>query len=406
MKNEIFKVYQNKKVLITGNTGFKGSWMSLWLLKLGANVTGYSLEPPTTPSIYEKLRLSEKVKQYIKDIRSIDEVKKCLIETQPEIIFHFAAQPLVRESYSFPLDTFEVNVMGTATLLEAIRELKMKTRVVCVTSDKSYENQEWLLGYREDDPLGGHDPYSASKGAAELVISSYRRSFFDPANYNSHGVKVASVRAGNVIGGGDWAKDRIVPDCIRYLEREEEIFVRSPYATRPWQHVLEPLGGYLILGAKLFDDTGDDSLYCDAFNFGPLISSNRTVEVLVNEIIKNWEKGSWYYKATDSVHEASLLNLTIDKAFHLLDWQPIWDFEDTIKETVKWYKANSQGEDVIQVTENQIEKYQNSLTGSKKSGGVKQNLYGVCLLIPLLISKMVEFPKINSGYFFDQLYVL
>ncbi|WP_372776218.1 CDP-glucose 4,6-dehydratase [Mangrovibacterium sp.] len=357
MLEEILSVYRGKKILVTGNTGFKGSWITTWLLKLGASVTGYALDPPTTPSMYELLKLSDSIKQYIKDIRSYNEIKKCLEETRPEIIFHLAAQPLVRDSYNIPLETFDVNVMGTVNLLEAVRELNLRTKIICITSDKSYENQEWLFGYREVDPMGGYDPYSASKGAAEIIISSYRRSFFNPLRMEDHGVKLASVRAGNVIGGGDWAKDRIVPDCINHLEKGERIFVRNPVATRPWQHVLEPLGGYLLLGAKLFSATPDDSRYCSAFNFGPLISSNKTVESLVSEIIKNWGKGSWFHNSTESVHEASLLNLTIDKAYHLLKWQPAWDYEATIANTVAWYKQNSLGWDMMEFTKKQIDDY-------------------------------------------------
>ena len=303
------------------------------------------------------MKISKHIKQYLKDIRSYEDLKKCLIETQPEIIFHLAAQPLVLESYRIPLETFEVNIMGTANLLEAVRELKMDTIIVCVTSDKCYENQEWLMGYREIDPMGGHDPYSASKGAAEIVISSYRKSFFNSLNKDTPNTKLASARAGNVIGGGDWAKDRIVSDCIRFLEKGEKLYIRKPSATRPWQHVLEPLGGYLLLGAKLFENIQDDELLFDAFNFGPFITSNKSVEALVEEIIKNWGQGSWYTEEMEAVHEASLLNLSIEKAFHLLQWQPIWDFEETVKRTVEWYKCNYEGGAIIELTDNQIDEY-------------------------------------------------
>lgn len=366
MQSDVLNRYKNKKVLVTGNTGFKGSWITMWLLKLGADITGYALEPPTNPSLYDELKLSKQINQYIKDIRSYQEIKKCISETKPDIIFHLAAQPLVRDAYNIPLETFDVNVMGTANLLEAVRELRLSTKVVCITSDKCYENQEWLFGYREVDPLGGYDPYSASKGAAEIVISSYRRSFFNPRNINTHGVKVASVRAGNVIGGGDWAKDRIVPDCIRALQKGENIFVRSPFATRPWQHVIEPLGGYLLLGSKLLEDTPDDFLYCDAFNFGPLISSNKSVETLVVEIIKNWGEGTWSHESKKSVHEASLLNLSIDKAYHLLKWQPVWNFETTIKHTIEWYKQNYLKSNMIDFTEKQIDAYYKSWNSINK----------------------------------------
>lgn len=350
-------VYSSKKVLVTGNTGFKGSWMTMVLLKLGAKVSGYSLEPPTTPSLYEQLKLETKVNQYMNDVRSEKDIEKCLVDTQPDIIFHLAAQPLVRDSYETPLETFNINVMGTANLLEAVRKTGIKTKVICITSDKSYENKEWLFGYREVDSMGGYDPYSASKGAAELIISSYRRSFFHPEKVNEHGVQLASVRAGNVIGGGDWAKDRIVPDCICSLSKGEKIHVRNPHATRPWQHVLEPIVGYLMLGAKLFEENVDNNLFCDGFNFGPYLSSNKPVRVLVEEILKNWGEGSWSHDDIESVHEASLLNLTIDKAYHLLKWQPVWDYEETIHQTVEWYRKNYEKEDILEYTENQIDQY-------------------------------------------------
>ncbi|WP_319502723.1 CDP-glucose 4,6-dehydratase [uncultured Draconibacterium sp.] len=359
MINGIFSVYKNKKILITGNTGFKGSWITVMLLKLGADVTGYALDPPTKPSIYDQLELSKKINQYIKDIRSLTDLRKCLLETQPDIIFHLAAQALVRESYQSPLETFDVNFMGTINLLEAVRTLKLSTRIVCITTDKCYENKEWLFGFREVDPLGGYDPYSASKGAMEIAISAYRRSFFNSKENLECDVKIASVRAGNVLGGGDWAKDRIVPDCIRSLQKNERIFVRNPIATRPWQHVLEPLSGYLLLGTKLFDKKALSSLYCDAFNFGPLISSNKTVEQLVEEILKRWGAGSWYHTLTESVHESSLLNLTIDKAYHLLKWQPLWNFEDTIKHTIEWYIQHANNANMFDFTDKQIDLYMN-----------------------------------------------
>lgn len=359
MLSKILEVYKNKKVLVTGNTGFKGSWMSQWLLELGANVYGYALEPPTQPSLFEQLNLANKIKFYQNDIRDYSQVKKCVKESDPDIIFHLAAQPLVRESYINPIETIDTNIMGTAYLLEAVRELSLSTIVVIITSDKSYENQEWLYGYREVDPMGGYDPYSASKGAAEIITASWRRSFFNPATYNKHGVKVASARAGNVIGGGDWAKDRIVPDCVRYLQNNETIQVRNPYATRPWQHVLEPLGGYLVLGAKLFNCKEDElKKYCDGFNFGPLIGSNKNVQSLVEEILKTWGEGDWNYNQQDAVYEASLLNLTIDKAYHLLGWQPAWNFNITIEKTIGWYKeVFFKPENASDLTSQQIKEY-------------------------------------------------
>lgn len=339
MLSNIFEVYNRKKTLVTGNTGFKGSWISQWLLQLGAEVSGYALEPPTTPSLFDQLGLDKEIRNFTHDIRDFESIKNCLGQVRPDILFHLAAQPIVRESYITPRETMETNVMGTVNLLEAIRQLGLSTTVIIITSDKSYENQEWLFGYRENDPLGGYDPYSASKGAAELVASSYRRSFFNPDTFNKHGVKLATVRAGNVIGGGDWAMDRIVPDCIRSLQRNETIRVRNPLATRPWQHVLEPLGGYLLLGARLMNvDEKELPKYASAFNFGPLISSNKNVRILVEEVIRCWGGGNWSYNKEDAVHEASLLNLTIDKAYHLLQWHPLWDFNTTVEKTVSWYR--------------------------------------------------------------------
>ncbi|MFW6257140.1 MAG: CDP-glucose 4,6-dehydratase [Prolixibacteraceae bacterium] len=350
--------YKGKTVLVTGNTGFKGSWMTMMLLHFKANVVGYALQPEVNGKpVYDELRLNDKVNQYIEDIRSYKEVKKCIEETQPDIIFHMAAQPLVRESYQEPYATLDVNIMGTLNLLEAVRKLKLQTKIICITSDKSYQNQEWLFGYRENDPLGGNDPYSASKAAAEIIISSYRNSFFNPEKFAEHGVMLASVRAGNVIGGGDWADDRIVPDSIRSLKKGEKIFVRNPLATRPWQHVLEPTGGYLLLGAKMFENESNAETYCSAFNFGPLISSNLPVQALVDEIIHNWGSGEWTYNPEDAVHEASLLNLTIEKAYHLLDWFPVWDFKDGVKHTTEWYKQQFNGGDMVEFTNKQIVDY-------------------------------------------------
>ncbi len=341
MKEDLFNVYSGKRVLVTGHTGFKGGWLSQWLLSLGAEVYGIALPPEGSVSLFGQLHLEDHLHHQICDIRRFEPLKELLSEIRPDMIFHLAAQPLVRESYNIPLDTVETNVMGTLHLLEAVRTLKLSTSIVVITSDKSYENKEWMFAYRENDPMGGYDPYSASKGACEVLTASWRRSFFNPLDFDNHGVKLATVRAGNVIGGGDWAKDRIVPDSIRFLLAGNTIEVRNPMATRPWQHVLEPLGGYLLLGEKLLGITSKEDLltFCSAFNFGPLIGSNKTVERLVNEVIKVWGSGSWTYEKQHAVHEASKLNLTIDKAFHLLGWYPAWDFAETIKRTVKWYRT-------------------------------------------------------------------
>ena len=363
MNTDLNYSYNNKKVLVTGNTGFKGGWLSQWLLLLNAEVFGYALEPPTTPSLFEQLQLNKHSNNNINDVRDLASLKKYINEVKPDIIFHLAAQSLVRESYKNPIDTIETNINGTANVLEAVRQLGLSTNIIVITSDKCYENQEWLHGYRENDPMGGYDPYSMSKGAAELVVAAWRRSFFNTKDFEKHGVKLASARAGNVIGGGDWADDRIVPDCIRSLQKEKEIYVRNPLATRPWQHVLESLGGYLVLGNKLMN-IGKDELdtYCSGFNFGPLSSSNKSVEVLVKEILFNWGSGAWTYKKENALHEAFLLNLSIDKAYHLLNWQPVWSFKTTVKNTVDWYKITFENpENISQITEKQIAEYSKSL---------------------------------------------
>lgn len=359
MLDEILNIYRQKKVLITGITGFKGSWMCQWLLNIGAKVYGLSLDPPTDPSMFKQLDLEKNSEWYNLDIRNFDNVKMVIGKVKPDIIFHLAAQSLVRASYENPLETFETNILGTINLFEAVRQSNLSTNIVIVTSDKCYENNEWTYGYRENDPLGGYDPYSASKGATEIIVSSYRRSFFNPANYENHGVNVCSARAGNVIGGGDWAIDRIVPDCIRFLLKDTPIIVRNPLATRPWQHVLEPVGGYLVLGTKLFTNSYVElEKFCSAFNFGPLVSSNKTVGALVNEILKHWGKGEFVYNKEESFHEAHLLSLSIDKAYSLLQWYPVWEFEETIKNTVLWYKELiEQPENILDLTNDQINKY-------------------------------------------------
>jgi CDP-glucose 4,6-dehydratase len=356
-------IYCNKTVLITGHTGFKGSWLSQWLLMLGAKVYGYSLSPPTSPALFDQLGLGEGVFDRRADIRHFDEFLGYVREVKPEIIFHLAAQSLVRESYDRPLETAEVNTLGSACVLEAVRQAGRPLVAIMVTSDKCYSNQEWVFGYREDDPMGGFDVYSASKGAAELLIDSWRMSFFPSASLATHGTRVASVRAGNVIGGGDWAKDRIVPDCVRALSKGKPVNVRNPLATRPWQHVLDPLSGYLELGALLLDEDiplERKAIYCSGFNFGPTISSNRSTKVLVERIIKSWGAGSWEDKSDpDAAHEAHLLQLSIDKAYHLLHWQPTWDLDLAVERTVEWYRKTLADPDCTkQVTMDQIAAYE------------------------------------------------
>jgi CDP-glucose 4,6-dehydratase len=325
--------FHGKRVFVTGHTGFKGSWLCEWLLQLGAEVTGYSLPAPTDPALFHQLELAPRLRHLVGDIRDAGKLRDALVGARPDFVFHLAAQPLVTEAYAQPAETFEINVMGTVHVLEALRLLQHPCVAVLVTTDKCYENREWIYGYREEDPLGGHDPYSASKAAAELAISSYRRSFFQ-----QHPVKVASVRAGNVIGGGDWAKNRIVPDCIRALQQGQTIPVRNPKATRPWQHVLEPLGGYLWLAARLAAAAPRDARLCSAFNFGPGHDANRSVADLVQEVLKHWP-GRWEDRSNpQAVHEAQLLQLATDKAHALLGWRPVWPFAETVRETVAWYR--------------------------------------------------------------------
>ncbi len=329
--------YRGKRVLVTGHTGFKGAWLCEWLLTLGANVSGFALQPPTNPALFDQLQLSDRINDCRGDVRDAAVIAERVRSVQPEFIFHLAAQPLVRLSYDQPVETYSTNVMGTVHLLEAARQLNGRCTIIAVTTDKCYENREWVHSYREEDPMGGHDPYSSSKGAAELVIAAYRRSYFSSPN---SGIRLASARAGNVVGGGDWAFDRIVPDCIRALSKNESIFVRNKVATRPWQHVLEPLSGYLWLGAQLSKGETQAPVLASGFNFGPSLSSNRSVADLVNEIIKHWPGQVDYQINPNSVHEAKLLSLAIDKSQHYLNWSPVWDFERTIAETAAWYLQN------------------------------------------------------------------
>ena len=352
--------FAGKRVWVSGVSGFKGAWLAEWLVSLGAEVVGFSLPPPTSPSLFLQSDLGSRISWDCGDLRDPDTVKKSLLAAHPDFVFHLAAQPLVRFSYDEPVATWETNVMGSIHVMEALRGLERPCAAVMVTTDKCYDNREWLHGYREEDALGGYDPYSSSKAACEMAISSWRRSFF-----GDHPVKIASARAGNVIGGGDWALERIVPDCVRALQRGEPIAVRNKTATRPWQHVLEPLGGYLILAMQMaagtLDRVGDShSASAMAFNFGPELGSNRTVAELVQEILKHWP-GNWVDECDPKApHEAGKLNLATDKAFHTLGWRPKWDFETTIKKTVEWYLAAEkcrQPKEFYKLTVRQIEEY-------------------------------------------------
>jgi CDP-glucose 4,6-dehydratase len=354
MKQLFNSAYKNKKVLITGHTGFKGSWLALWLNELGADVVGYALDPKTDKDNFVVTGLANKIKDIRADIRDKEKLFEVFKEEKPEIVFHLAAQPLVLESYEHPLETYDTNIMGTANVLEAIRQTDSVHTGIMITSDKCYENREMIWGYRENDPMGGHDPYSASKGSAELVINSYRKSFLQ-----NHKKSIASARAGNVIGGGDWSDYRLIPDFIRAIEAEQPIEIRNPQATRPWQHVLEPLSGYLLLGAKM---TENPDTYDEAWNFGPYSNKNYPVKDVVEKMIKKLERGSWKnISKTNQHHEANLLTLDITKALTKLGWKPVLNFDETIDMTIDWYKNYSTNEDMYEFCKNQIDKYQNKM---------------------------------------------
>jgi CDP-glucose 4,6-dehydratase len=347
-------IFGGKSVWLSGHTGFKGAWLAEWLLCLGARVHGFALPPSTQPSLFEQLGLASRLHHGIGEIRDPIAVKQSILAAQPGFVFHLAAQPLVRLSYEQPVETYATNVMGTINVLQALRELKKPCAAVMVTTDKCYENREWVYGYREEDPLGGHDPYSSSKAAAEIAISAWRRSFFQ-----NHPVKIASARAGNVIGGGDWAQDRIVPDCIRALQQKQPIRMRNKHASRPWQHVLEPLSGYLWLAACLASDVRPPpSPLASAFNFGPNHKSNCTVAELVTEVLKYWP-GRWEDKSNpEAVHEAGLLQLSTDKAHARLRWSPVWSLPAAVEQTVGWYReAAKNAENAATLTSRQIAQY-------------------------------------------------
>lgn len=330
--------YAGRSVFVTGHTGFKGSWLSIWLNQLGARVTGYSLAPPTTPSNFVVSGVRELLAGHHEaEIRDPDTLQRAIAAAAPDVIFHLAAQPLVRLSYQQPRETFEINVMGTVNVLDAVRALGKPCVVIIVTSDKCYENREQIWGYREIDAMGGHDPYSASKGAAEVATAAYRRSFFSPARLNQHKIKVASARAGNVIGGGDWAQDRIITDIVRHLKAGEPAPVRNPRSVRPWQHVLEPLSGYLRLGSAML--ASDDPSLCDAWNFGPIVGDELPVAQLVELFIESWGSGEWK-DTSDPMqpHEAAVLRLSIDKAVEQLGWRPRWGIAETVRRTARWFR--------------------------------------------------------------------
>ncbi|MEY5026181.1 MAG: hypothetical protein RLZZ244_1709 [Verrucomicrobiota bacterium] len=344
------QVFAGKRIWLSGHTGFKGSWLAEWLLRLGAEVHGFALAPDTTPALFDQLGLASRLVHQIGDIRNPRLVAESIQAARPDFVFHLAAQPLVRRSYALPVETYETNVMGTIHVLEALRSLSSPCTALLVTTDKCYENREHGLPYKEEDHLGGRDPYSSSKAMAEIAIAAYRLSYFGTAQSR---IRVASARAGNVIGGGDWAEDRIVPDSMRALQKGEPIAVRNPHATRPWQHVLEPLSGYLWLAARLSMDPTAPA----ALNFGPDPECNRSVRDLVSEVLRHWP-GSWTDGSDPRApHEARLLSLCIDKARELLEWRPVWGFEETLAQTVRWYRAVSAGESSLELTRTQIEAY-------------------------------------------------
>lgn len=354
-------VYKNKTVLITGLTGFKGSWLAIWLKELGAHVVGYSLGPPSEPSNFMATRLQEKITHIHGDIRDLNRLTETLNRYQPEFVFHLAAQPLVRLSYNEPKMTFDTNVGGTVNVFEAVRRAPAVKVLVNVTSDKCYENKEWVWGYRENDPLGGHDPYSASKGCAELVFNAYLKSFFSKNDTQNWAIGAASARAGNVIGGGDWGADRLIPDCIRALSRGQKIGIRCPHAVRPWQHVLEPLSGYLQLGALLYQAP---KKYSDSWNFGPDDSSYLTVAAMADKLIKYWGCGVWANligpNGPHAFREANLLKLNCDKAHVELHWHSVLTIDECLQMTVDWYKGfygENQNKDVHSSCVKQLHTY-------------------------------------------------
>lgn len=364
MNKHLKETYGNRRVLITGHTGFKGSWLSLWLTELGARVIGYSLEPPTEPNLFDSINLKDKVTHITGDVRDEKHLISIFEKYQPEFIFHLAAQPLVRMSYKEPKITYETNVMGTVNILEAVRKTNSVRVCVIITSDKCYENGEWVYGYRETDPMGGYDPYSSSKGCAELVTATYRRSFFNSNDYGKiHNVALSSVRAGNVIGGGDWGEDRIIPDCVRALSQKKEIVVRNPGATRPWQYVLDPLSGYLLLGALMYENGAE---YSSAWNFGPNDESILTVEKLVKLVIKHWDSGSYTIETSSHPHEAGLLKLDTSKARAVLGWKPIYNIYEALEKTFNWYKnfySDMGKEELYEFTIKDIMEYVNRMSG-------------------------------------------
>lgn len=348
--------WRGKRVFLTGHTGFKGGWLATWLQRLGADVFGYSLPPATEPNFFGAAGLEKRLHTTYGDIRDLDKLAAALKQSRAEVVFHLAAQPLVQASYRDPVGTYATNVMGSVHLLEAVRASGSVRAVVMVTSDKCYENQEWVWGYRENEPMGGYDPYSNSKGCTELVTAAYRRSYFHPARYGDHHVALASARAGNVIGGGDWAEDRLIPDFIRAIVAGKELRVRSPHAIRPWQHVLEPLSGYIALAERL---ATEGTAYAEAWNFGPNDHDAKPVSWLADRLVNAWgNNASWRVDDKVHPHEAHYLKLDISKARMRLRWEPRWPLADALSKVVDWYRAHQAGQDMNAFSLAQIEAYE------------------------------------------------
>jgi CDP-glucose 4,6-dehydratase len=352
--------WKNKTVFLTGHTGFKGSWLSLWLVSKGARVVGYALNPPTQPSLYTILNLDELVQNsYIDNITNKEKLYECMNIVKPDIVIHMAAQPLVRASYQNPVETYETNILGTAYILESIRKVDSVRVFLNVTTDKCYENKEWIWAYRENEPLGGYDPYSSSKACSELITAAYRNSFFNLINFDSHQVAVATARAGNVIGGGDWAKDRLIPDIIDSLLLNKEIQIRNPMAVRPWQYVLEPLSGYLLLCEKLYENGGK---FSESWNFGPFEHEAKPVEWIVEKILDKWGTSLNYriIGSESDPHEATYLKLDISKARQVLNWNPKWNLDKSLDKIIDWYRSYQVGENMREVSLSQITEYENT----------------------------------------------
>ena len=353
------KIYKNKNIVVTGHTGFKGSWLVAWLKQMGASVTGIALDPPSIPCHYDASKLGEGIQDHRIDIRNVGAIEQAILEAKPDFLFHLAAQPIVGASYDDPIETWSTNVMGTINVLEALRKFNHNCSAVIITSDKCYDNVEWEWGYRENDALGGPDPYSASKGAAELAIRSYIKSYFSS---DDNTVRISSARAGNVIGGGDWAENRIVPDCVQSWSKNEIVELRNPHSTRPWQHVLEPLGGYLQLGALL---SQNHDLHGEAFNFGPQTQQNHSVLELVKEMSRSWSEVRWAEcePQPSEFYESGLLKLNCDKALHFLNWHAVLGFEETVALTADWYRSfYDEPSSIREATNKQIDDYSKKLS--------------------------------------------